>query len=245
LGIQAIALEIVRDPLWLTSPLWRSAQLAPIYPKVEAAVIDTYQKLLSVRPLQSRTWENYLHQCLGGVYWWKGDGSDAAKEWNANGSALSKIVLGIAQDKRAANQRQLIANPTTAGEFIVKAWLEPQNRTQWIAKALLQTNQAVPDPKEVQTIQAGMDRSKSFEAWVKQNAPVHQSPRERAGFGVLSRHIDGPAPTDFFPIVENVAMTQFLAELLPSPNYSPELDKALQPLRDKLWQSIAFEPTKT
>ncbi len=245
LGIQAIALEIVRDPLWLTSPLWRSAQLAPIYPRVEAAAIDTYQKLLSVRPLQSRTWEIYLHQCLGGVYWWKGDGSNAAKEWNVNGSALSKIVLGIAQDKRAANQRQLIANPTTAGEFMVKAWLDPQKRSALVEQALLRANQAQPDAKQIQPILAGMAQSKSFDEWVKIHAPINQYRRERAGFGVLSRHIDGPAPQDFFPVVENTAMTQFLAELLPSPNYSPELDKALQPLRDKLWQSTAFEPTKT
>ena len=83
-----------------------------------------------------------------------------------------------------------------------------------------------------------MERSESFDQWVKQNAPVRQYPRQRAGFGVLSRHIDGPAPSDFFPVVENVAVTQFLAELFPSLDYSPALDRVLQPLREVLWRSI-------
>jgi uncharacterized protein involved in response to NO len=89
-----------------------------------------------------------------------------------------------------------------------------------------------------------MNQSKSFEQWVKQNAPIRQSPRERAGFGVLSRHIDGPAPQDFFPAIENIAMSQFLAELLPSPDYSPALDNALEPLRNQLWRSISPEQAK-
>jgi uncharacterized protein involved in response to NO len=246
-AIQSFALEILRDPLWLTSPVWRSAQLAPLYPKVKATVIETYQKLLSARPLSSRTWEIYLHQCLGGVYWWQGDLSQAAKEWNANGSVLSKTVLAIAQHEGALTQGRLepIANPTTAGEFMVKAWLDPQTRSALVAQALLRANQAQPDAKQIQPILAGMARSKSFDEWVKSHAPINQYRRERAGFGVLSRHIDGPAPRDFFPVVDNTAMTQFLAELLPSPVYSPELDTALQLMREQVWRSIASVPTKT
>lgn len=233
LGIQAIALEIVRDPLWLTSPLWRSAQYATVYPRVEAAVIETYQKLLSVQPLQSRTWEIYLHQCLGGVYWWQGKLTEAEAEWRKVGESLGQAVVAIAK------------NNTPSTEIpILRAWLEPQNRGQWITKALLQANKAVPDPKNVQAIQAGMEQSKSLDQWIKQNSPTRQYPRERAGFGVLSRHIDGPAPTDFFPVVENVAMTQFFADLLPSPSYSTELDNALQPLRERLWKSIASVQSK-
>ena len=232
LGVQAIALEIVRDPLWLTSPLWRSAQYAAVYPQVQAAVVQTYQKLLQNRPLQDPLIA-YLHQCLGGVYWWQGKLTEAEAEWRKDATVLGQAVLAISK------------NNTPSTEIpILRAWLEPQNRGQWITKALLQTNKAVPDPKDVQAIQAGMEQSKSLNQWIKQNAPTRQYPRERAGFGVLSRHIDGPAPTDFFPVVENVAMTQFFAELLPSPSYSTELDNALQPLRERLWKSIAPAQSK-
>jgi uncharacterized protein involved in response to NO len=65
--------------------------------------------------------------------------------------------------------------------------------------------------------------------------PASQYRRERAGFGVLSRHIDGPAPQDFLQVIDNTVINSFFSDLLPSVIYSPELDKALQPLRLKLW----------
>ena len=237
LGVQAIALEILRDPLWLTSPLWRSAQYAPLYPRVQAAVVQTYQKLLKNRPQQDPL-TAYLHQCLGGVYWWQGNLTEAEREWRISGSHISQQVLSLSQQKTPSMSKPNDGLPLL-GEYILKAWLEPKSRQQLIEQALLNATQAQPDPKQVQAIQVGMSQSKSFDQWVKQNAPTRQYPRERAGFGVLSRHIDGPAPTDFFPVIENTAMSQFLTELLPSPDYSPELDRALQPLRDQLWRSIA------
>jgi uncharacterized protein involved in response to NO len=243
LGLGAIALEIVRDPLWLTSPLWRSAQYAPLYPQVQAAVVQTYQKLLQNRPPQD-PFTAYLHQCLGGVYWWQDNLAEAQREWRISGSYISQQVLNVAQGKSAMVSKPK-EMPSPASEGILRAWLEPQSRQKWIETALLQATQAQPDPKQVQAILVGMNQSKSFEQWAKQNAPIHQSPRERAGFGVLSRHIDGPAPQDFFPVVENTAMSQFLAELLPSPDYSPALDNALEPLRNQLWRSISLEQAKS
>ena len=35
-AVQAMTLEILRDPLWLTSPVWRTPQLAAIVPKVQS-----------------------------------------------------------------------------------------------------------------------------------------------------------------------------------------------------------------
>jgi uncharacterized protein involved in response to NO len=243
LGVEAIALEIIRDPLWLTSPVWRSPQYAPVYPQVQAAVVQTYQKLLQNRPAQD-AFATYLHQCLGGVYWWQGNFTAAEQEWRTSGSYISQQVLNLAQGKSAfvTKPKEI---PSIASESILKAWLEPATRQKQIETAILNATQTQPDPKQVQAMLAGMNQSKSFDQWVKQNAPIRQSPRERAGFGVLSRHIDGPAPQDFFPVIENTAMSQFLAELLPSPEYSPALDNALEPLRNQLWRSIepaSFKP---
>jgi uncharacterized protein involved in response to NO len=239
LGIQAIALEIVRDPIWITSPIWRSDTFfgsASIAPQVQAAVIKIYQQLLK-SSAQKETLTAYLHQCLGGVYWWQGNLTEAQREWSISGSYISQQVLNLAQGQSALVSKPKEI-PSLASEGILKAWLDPQSRQKEIATALLHATQAQPDPKQVQAILVGMNQSKSFEQWVKQNAPIRQSPRERAGFGVLSRHIDGPAPQDFFPVVENTAMSLFLAELLPSPDYSPALDNALEPLRNELWRSV-------
>jgi hypothetical protein len=224
LGVQAIALEIVRDPLFLTSPLLQAPPVATVYPQIQTEVEQLYQTLLNNRSAQDPL-TAYLHQALGGVYWWQGDFSQAAVQWR--GTPLGEAVLAIAHNQTI---------PTNIP--ILRAWLEPQQRPQWISQALLQANQAPPNPQDIQALQAGMDRSQSFDQWVKQNAPLRQYPRVRAGFGVLSRHIDGPAPSDFFPVVENAVVTQFLADLFPSPDYSPVLDTALQPFRERLWRSL-------
>ena len=147
--------------------------------------------------------------------------------WEKNGSPFGSDIVSISRGEAISTDVP-----------ILKAWLEPQKRTQWLGKALLQAKQALPDSQEVQTLQAGMERSESFDQWVKANAPQRQSPRVRAGFGVLSRHIDGPAPSDFVPVVENAVVVEFMTDLFPSPIYSPALDTALQPLRENLWLSI-------
>ena len=234
-AVQAMTLEILRDPLWLTSPVWRSPELAAIIPKVQANLIVQYRLLLqrSTRP----AFTTYLHQCLGGLYWWQGSLQDAAAEWSAAGlSPLTQTLVKLAQGQPLA--QDALAQPHTPGELILKAWLVPSQRTRWISQALLAVNH-LPTPQEIQPIQSGMAQSKSLDDWIKNRAPVLVYRRERAGFGVLSRHIDGPAPQDFFEVVDNVAMTLFLPEVLPSPSYSPDLDLALQPLRVRLWQSLA------
>ncbi|MGB8701222.1 MAG: O-antigen ligase family protein [Thermosynechococcaceae cyanobacterium] len=227
LALQALALEIVRNPIWLTSPVWKSAQLEPLAPQVQATAIKMYRQLLQERPV-SDPLTAYLNQCLGGVYWWQGDRLNAESAWRKDGTPLGQTMLAIAQNQA----------PST-GSPILKAWLDPQRRSQWIEKALLDANQSPPDPQQVQTLLVGMNQSKSFEDWIRQHAPIAQYRRERAGFGVLSRHIDGPAPLDFFPVADNLAMKQFFAALLPSPDYNPSLDKALQPFWDGLWRSLA------
>jgi uncharacterized protein involved in response to NO len=259
LAIQAMTLEIVRDPLWFTSPVWRSPKLAAIAPKVQTATIQVYRQLLQ-NPSNSASFSTYLHQCLGGVYWWQGNLQEAAAELKGKGSPASQTLLALTQilalaDKTklespklgksimgkptSVTSRSILIEPSTPGEFILKAWLEPKQRAELVAKALLNANQAPPDPKQVESIVASMAQSKSFDEWIKLHAPVSEYRRERAGFGVLSRHIDGPAPQDFLQVVDNTVMTSFFSELLPSTIYSPPLDKALQPLRRKLWEKIA------
>lgn len=233
LALQAMALEIIRDPLWLTSAVWRSPGLVAIAPAVQDRVVSLYQQLLQ-QPTSAQA--AYLHQCLGGVYWWQGKLPVAAREWNQSGSSLSKSLLAIAQGQPSVTAPP--EQPQTPGELIVKAWLEPQRRTEWVTQALLRANQTPPSPQQVQPILTGMAQSKSLDEWIKLRAPAAVYRRERAGFGVLSRHIDGPAPQDLFQVVDNTAMTLFFSELLPSVSYAPALDNALQPLRQRLWQAI-------
>jgi hypothetical protein len=180
--------------------------------------------------------QRYIHQNLGGLYWWQGNLAQAHQEWHPSGSTISKTLLEVSAGKPFPAQS--LATPKTATDFLFKAWQDPQQRSQWVSKALLYANAAQPDPKRVAQIVASMQKAKTFDAWVKRSAPIHQWQRERSGFGVLSRHIDGSIPKDFYPIVENVVTTQFFAEVFPSPVYLPELDKALRPLQQGLLAQV-------
>jgi uncharacterized protein involved in response to NO len=235
LATEAFALEILRDPMWLTSPVWRSAQLSPAYPKIQQRAIALYDQLLQGVDSKSPI-KGYLHQCLGSIYWWQGDVRQAQQVWKQWGTPLSKVLLEVSDGKPFPTQT--IAQPKTATDFLFKAWQDPQQRSQWVAQSLLYANSAVSDPKQVEQLVASMGQAKTFDAWVKQAAPPREWRRERAGFGVLSRHIDGTIPKDFYPIVENSITTQFFAEVFPSPFYLPELDKALQPFQKDLLAQI-------
>ena len=83
-----------------------------------------------------------------------------------------------------------------------------------------------------------MAQSKSFDQWLKQNSPTRELRRQRSGFGVLSRHIDGVIPTDFLTVEENLAMTYLIRDLAYEWKYYPDLEKAIQVLREKVLSAI-------
>ena len=132
--------------------------------------------------------------------------------------------------------------PNQAANKAIAAWLDPVNRQTLLQSALITASSTIPSPQLVQQLAASMDSSTTFEQWLKQKAPTQQYRRSRAGFGVISRHNDGPSPVDFLPVVERVAMTNLFAQLLPSTIYEPKLDLALQPWRDALLKNISAMP---
>lgn len=242
LAIEAIALEGLRNLLFISSPIWRAAQTQPIYHQVIERMLTHYTELIkqySESPLKT-----YLHSARGGLWWWQGKLKEAHQDLDTYGSPLSQNFLKLLEGK--SPQSVLSELPSSPASLILKAWITPQQpfatsqggRANLIEQAWIEERQEELPSALKQEFLNSMEQSKSFEQWLKQKAPVLQSRFERLGFGVLSRHIDGPIPSDFFPVVENVAITTWFSELLPTPIYYPELDLALQPLRDNLLQQI-------
>ncbi|NJL45437.1 MAG: hypothetical protein HC922_06290 [Leptolyngbyaceae cyanobacterium SM2_3_12] len=99
---------------------------------------------------------------------------------------------------------------------------------------LPQLNEALPPANVMANLVTSMDQASSFTDWLQRTAPRWQPRSGRLGFGVLSRHIDGPNPSDFYPRVENVPVVKFFEEMYPSPVYFPALDTALQPVQNRL-----------
>ena len=98
LGVQAIALEIVRDPIFLTSPLLQTPSIASVYPQVQKEVVRLYQQLLDNHPVRDPL-TLYLHQCLGSVYWWQGNLTAATAQWKGTDTPLERSVLAISEDE--------------------------------------------------------------------------------------------------------------------------------------------------
>ena len=235
LAIDAIALEGLRDPLLITSPIWRSPRLKSVYPQVTDRMAAKYTELLQ-QYSQPGAFNAYLHQCRGGLYWWKGDLAAARADLETYGTPLSKLMLELAEGKSLPEKLSKL--PSSAEILAISAWLNPSQRSELLQQAWIKATQTVLPPETEQDLLTGMKNSISFEQWLKQNAPVWRYRRQRSGFGVLSRHIDGSTPTDFLIVVENVAINTWFAQLLPSPTYDPELDLALQPYRDNLLQAV-------
>lgn len=237
-GIEALALEGLRNPLFITSPIWRIPSLKSIYPQVTNRIIARYTELLQ-QNTGTEAFNSYLHLCRGSLHWWLGNFSAAHRDLDTYGTILSQVMLELTEDKSPQKLSQL--PPSSPAALVIQAWFNPTQRSILLQQAWIRATQTALLPEEKQALLTSMERSRSFEDWLKRNAPVLQYRHERSGFGVLSRHIDGPLPTDFLIIVDNLAMSNWFADLFPSTIYDPELDLALQPQRDKLLETFQMK----
>jgi len=223
LAVEAMSLELLRDPLFITSPIWNQPPLNSIFPQITARMLAVYEELIKQQP-NNLYWQN----AKSGLYWWLGNIEAARAE---NEPLLSEIIFDLSEGKEVTEK--LAKLQESAAKLVITAWLNPSQRKELLQQAwILEMKTPLPDNIQ-QELLIGMEKADNFDQWLKEKAPVWQYRRERSGFGVASRHIDGVAPTDFWLVSENVAISNWLAELLPSPKYAPELDLALQPLREQ------------
>lgn len=236
LAIDAMTLEVLRDPVLITSPIWRLPLFQPLYEKVVSQAEARYTALLE-KSQGSQALTAQLHQSRGGLRWWRGDVSAARKDFDSFGTPLGRMVLDLADGKSV--QLPQVQEPPSGGMLAIAAWLNLANRPDLLQQAWVAATRTALPPGLIQSLVDSMNRSSSFDQWLKQNAPSREYRRERAGFGVLSRHIDGPIPIDFLTVVENIPIAQFFDQLVPSFFYVPELDAVLQPEREALLQKIS------
>ena len=239
-AIAAFSLECLRDPLFITSPFWRGPQLRNIYPLVLKQVESELNELIrsSSADNSQKSLITTLHQIRGGLYWWQGRLEEAKIDLNQYGTPLSQEILAISQGK-SPNFDNLPPSAT----LVIKAWDQPDQREKLLEQAWMEKGQGKLSGKFKDQLVASMsvlqsNSSATFDQWLNQNNLFLPYRRQRLGFGVVSRHIDGPQPEDFFLIVENLPINTWFEELFPSPFYDPPFDLALQPLREKLLKKV-------
>ncbi|MBT9315231.1 O-antigen ligase family protein [Leptothoe spongobia] len=242
LAIQAFTLESLRSPLIVTSPLWQQPPLQMLYPQVLANVETTLTQFIATN--QEPTLQSYWQHIRAGILWWRGDSAAAQVDWQAENFTLGNLFGQLDQGNKA-QINSLLSDVDPASAAIIHAWLEPDNRPKLLKQALLtQTvSEVYAYDSEIQTnllqkLQITMQTADTFSAWLKHHAPSQNLRNERLGFGIISRHIDGPIPSDFLPRSENIPMQLFFGSVLQSPAYNKALDIALQPLRNELLDNI-------
>ncbi|MBW4695051.1 MAG: O-antigen ligase family protein [Lyngbya sp. HA4199-MV5] len=241
LAITAMVLEALRDPLFVTSPIWKLPTLKPLYKPVTQrleAELTTLLATATVNPLVAQ-----LHQMRGGLRWWQGDLADARRDLSTAGTAFSQQVLDLAEGKPVTSPLMTSwgtdgAATSRSGARAIAAWLEPADRQRLLQQAWIFATHTDPPTNLISQLGETMARSATFDQWLKQNAPSQTYRRERSGFGVLSRHIDGSIPVDFMTVVDNLPIAQFCQDLMVSFDYAPELDRVLQAKRDALLQAV-------
>jgi hypothetical protein len=233
LANEAIVLELLRDPILISSPVWKTPQLQPTYTQVLKQLETQYNTLLQ-KHSQPGILNTHLHNSRGLLYWWTGNLAAARSDLQTHGNDLSRTILDLAQGKPGDLQK--IQN--TPGGLTIAAWLNPAQRLELLQKAWITENRAAPPPEIIQQLADSMAKSTSFDQWIKQNAPSREVRRSRQGFGIISRHIDGPIPKDFLTVAENIVFNNLLKELLPSQIYFPELDQVLQSDREALFKQL-------
>lgn len=228
---EALALEMLRHPSLLTTPLWQFGAIADLYAPTTDRLEAIYGELLA-QNTGDLGLTYFLQQGRGTLRWWLGDLAGAAEDWDVAGSGVQQALLTLAQGGAVDAE----ALPESPAKYAILAWQTPDQRQSLLEKAwvtqpedLPQLADSLPDPEMIANLVASMDNATDFKDWLQRTAPAWQPRSGRLGFGVLSRHIDGPNPSDFYPRVENVPMVKFFGETLVSPVFLPALDNALRP----------------
>jgi tetratricopeptide (TPR) repeat protein len=239
-AIEALTLELLRHPLLLTSPTWQLGLFPTVYEPVLNNLNQKLDTLLDQHPDDPEI-VSMAHRLRGSLRWWQGDTGGAREDWQASETTLGLLLLDVA----AGQPVDLEPYPETPGTLAIAAWLNPGNRRElleqaWVALPtdLPQLDAILPPPEIIDQLETSMNQSATLDEWLQQNAPSWRPRNERLGFGVLSRHIDGPTPVDYLPRIENIPVAQYFQELLDVPKFFPNWDIALQPGRDKLFDNI-------
>jgi len=170
LAIEAFALEAVRDPLFITSPLWRLPSLQPIYTKMLDRVDSIYSQLLQSNP--SDNLKNNLHFYRGSLSWWRGDKLKAAQDWQQSGKEVGKALLNPS-----------LKNPLPGVDLLKQAWLNPPERGKLLQQAWLQSQKSFLPTEIEKNLADSMAKSANFDLWLREKATPWQYRRQRAGFG--------------------------------------------------------------
>ncbi|MGI0493875.1 O-antigen ligase family protein [Alkalinema pantanalense CENA528] len=237
-AIEAIALEVIRDPNFMTSPLWRDAKQKPLFDQVLKRSEGILTDLLN--QAQTETLIQSLRFYRSRVRWWIGNVAGAKEDAQASNYKPLQAAIDLANNQPLSDTLKTELSPTLSAT--IAAWTQPNQRPEQLTAAWVNSLADTPPPGMMEQLQASMAQSASFDQWIKLNAPANSIRRSRVGFGVVSRHIDGPLPSDFLTTSDNIGTTVLMPDVFPRTFYDPQLDTLLEPLQTKLIKEVSPPP---
>ncbi|PZV11652.1 MAG: polymerase [Pseudanabaena sp.] len=206
-AVAAMTTEVINDPIFITSPIWKEPPFQSLYPQVVANLEKFYRndpsKALNLAVLR----------------WWNGN-PNAVEELKQTGNPTA-VLLANAIANDSSTLQGVAKNPQTPLEMVISAWLNPNLRDKLLERAYVFATNSPPDDRSAAIVKAMSDRmaqAPNFDAWIRLPLPVN-SPlvinyrRARLGFGVVSRHLDGVVPLDFFNVSDRAEISLFLKDL--------------------------------
>ncbi len=234
LARDSLLLEGLRQPITITSRIWQNPILAPLYPTVLNEMVLTYRDWMGQFPRDTPMGQ-YVRQTYGVLVWWQGDTQAmGAILADPEEFSLSPDLADLMRFALNPEEFKVETQPQTLAQNLILAWLDEQNRADLLSQAWLTAQKGSLPESLGEALMASMLRAPNFDTWLRQLSPTQSVQLTRAGFGVLSRHIDGPQPTDFFVDPQNVVVSQILRHIWPNAYYLPPLDNLLQPQREAL-----------
>ena len=206
-AITSMTTEVINDPIFITSPIWKDAPFQSLYPQVLANLESSYRN----DPSKAIN--------LAVLRWWNGNPNAVAELKQTGNSTAVLLANAIANDASAL--QSVKQNPQTPLEMVISAWLNPNLRDKLLERAYVFATSSLPDERSAATVKAMSDRmaqASNFDAWFRLPLPAN-SPlvvnyrRARLGFSVVSRHLDGVVPLDFFNVSDRVEISLFLKDL--------------------------------
>ncbi|HIK34073.1 MAG TPA: hypothetical protein IGS31_22395, partial [Oscillatoriales cyanobacterium M4454_W2019_049] len=236
-AIEAFALEILRDPAFVTRPLWAQPDLEPLFKQVGERLEEKYAILLKDDSLSPELKQD-LHQNRGGLRWWLENYKQAREDWQEYGSETSKLVLQLASlESSESVETKLRLLPPSAAKWAIEAWLHPEHRLKRLQDAWALATPKTVSPEIVGQSLSTMNAAPNFDDWLKRGSPTQMTPLFDADGMSGNGAFEGGKLEDFPQLSENTVLTHFFADRLwRSPDYFPEFDKALQ-----LWRTALLK----
>ncbi|MFN3926972.1 MAG: O-antigen ligase family protein [Pseudanabaenaceae cyanobacterium] len=211
-AIEAIAKEIINEPILITSPLWNSQfwqtlLLNAVLPKIES--------------ISQQSPKPEIKMTIGVLRWWYGD-PNAPTLLRATGNPTASLIADLSEQKL---QSTTLTNNNSIAGLVLNAYYQPQQRIELLSQAYIISNRQAINPASQRLLEIMAQSMSNFANpldWIRQklpsNSPLVLKYRRGAGpvFNVIHRNMHGAIISDFYEFQESAIASWFFSDLFQS-----------------------------